>query len=1312
MGKKKEKTQAAEAKSVNIPTSGHSGILETLAQKRVGGATNFRGIRYQLLYAAYLVLTKLTKETATSVRLEGLEDMDVYSEEGSEFIQVKTSQNTVDAGAFWELGVLQNFKQVYDLDQEARFRLVHNINFSKGYLQVLVQNAHADSSVDFWVNKFEQNNPGARPKVTQEYLKDFFSRIQFEKLSEYWLLEQITKALYAHFEVNRGAESSFLNALFFHVFLWSRERQKVSYHDLQKLIIGVRDAHSRHTVNPAIQNGWITEVTYEQKNGFSGYLDGKAAQPEDIARGLAVERPHWQVKLREGLEGFDTTVIKSSSGQGKSTLAWQLGLEWKQKGGQVYQVRQCKEFNEASAIKDFLITRLQIGETPLLIIDGLSAATAAWQQLAEGLRELPIKCLVTTREEDWYRYNPDVARLNLNTVSVSLSIQEAKLLYEAFKKRGKLHPSVRTWEPIWERIKDKGLLIEYAYLLTQGQGLEERLKYQVQEMEGEQECSAKMEALRIIALADVLSIRIRTGRLAAHLRKSTGLGKDPNALFAQLEKEYTLKFGDRYIEGLHPVRSLHLVNLLHRASSVQESLLRLLPLLEADSITEFFIAAPVQFTVDEEFYWEAARHMSSQSYEAIVSAINGLAHYEPLQFWKRNKEFFDEAFQRGGLPLVTLDTNPFQNSTSLDGLQEALGPELSENVRYLNERLKALPSYKKEESVLYRFIREIGKAIARQQAQNGGKGVLFLYQWFSMMVLPYPKLEGPRDEELIEALRAEDLETATELFQVYALVHPDQYKAFLQRNCSEIWGWLKRATDSVTIFEKDGDIHLEYLFNREWKDPNGESVSRLEMIRKIFPFYKRYCAKALALPWIEGKVYDYAIESSTKRIAAEYLKDDFEVHQNKIWIKVIEDLYRADSIFTWQQGEVALREKTVELAKKLTRLIEAHLEGNRSRVQSLAATIETLSGDYYQSETRRARLPLDRSKGKEEALYPEETKAIREYHSHFRNVMNQIRYLFSPRKDHDRNLVIINLTSAQYFLEGAQKAFRAIMETTHPYFEVDGLEKEETVWICRFLNAARFYQHRILSGETTSVIVAGRNIEAWAEAVEKKKLEVIHSILHRFEEASGFRLYYPEFIIQEELLKTAVIGIEGFDISSGDDFMALSLGLTGLKDTDIDFFSFVFVNEEGEAIGAFRFTRDYFEIMERMEETLQEEEWPAPLPQIPDDRLLAPLSGVKLFKKESNEAEPLFMLLMNIWQLSTYRERLTEDTEGERAWRSELEKEYRPLIERDAQRIKSSDPDLAQKALSFLQGDWPPTEKELLDYFRQKSWETYLERGG
>ncbi|MEI6948594.1 dsDNA nuclease domain-containing protein [Paraflavisolibacter sp. H34] len=1310
MGKKKVKAQIAEAKHFDIPASVHSNILDILAHKRSGGAINFRGMRFQLLYAVYIVLTKLHKETTAKVRLEGLEDIDIYSEEGSEFIQVKTSQNTMDAGTFWELGVLQNFKQVYDLDPKARFRLVHNIGFSKGHMQALVQNAHSDLSFDFWIEKFSQISHTGKLQISLEYIKHFFGSISFEKHSEPWLLEQITKLLYTHFEVNLGAETSFLNALFFQVFLWSRERQTVSYQELQRVLVDVRDVNSRHSVNPAIQNGWIIKVTYQQKGDCCSYFDGKAAQPNDIASGLAVERPLWQLKLRQSLEDFDVTVIKSSSGQGKSTLAWLLGFEWKRKGKQVYQLLQCKEFSEANAIKDFLITRLQIGEVPLVIIDGLSTTTAAWQEFAEGLRELPIKCLVTTREEDWYRYNSDVARLKLNTVLVSLSIEEAKLLFEAFKKQGKLHPSVHTWEPLWERIKDKGLLIEYVYLMTQGQGLEERLQYQVRKIEGEEESGAKVETLRLIALADVLNIRIRTSHLVEHLRKYTGLSKDPNAMFAQLEKEYTLKFGDRYIEGLHPVRSRHLVNLLHRASSIQESLLHLLPLLEVDSISEFFIAAPVQFSVDEAFYSAAADHMGSKSFKDIVSAINGLAHYEPLLFWMLNKEFFDEAFRRGGLPLVALDTNPFQNSTSLNMLLDALGPELSENIRYLDEQLKALPSYKKEESVLYRFITEIGKAIKGQSVQNGSKGTLFLYQWFMMMGLPYPKLKEPKDEDLIEALRTENLETATELFQIYALVHPQQYQAFLERSGSEIWGWLKKATDTVTIFEKDGDIQMEYLLNQKWEDPNGESVSRLEKIRKIFPFYKRYCAQALALPLISGKVYDFVIQSSTKHIAAEYLKGDFEVHQNKIWIKVIEDIYRADSIFTWQREEKELRDKTVELAQKLTRLIEAHLELNRSRVQSLASTIEILSKNYFQSETQRAKLPVYRPQKGEVKLFSEETKAIRDYHRHFRNVMNQIAYLFNPRKEHDRNLVIVNLTSARYYLEGAQKGFRVIMESTHPYFEVDvlELEKKEAVWISRLLNTARFFRHRIVSGETNTVIVVERTVAAWVIAEEKKELEMIHMILRRFEEASGFRLYYPKFILQEKLSKTAVIGLQGFDVSSSDDLITLSFGLTSLSNTDIDFFSFVFVNKDGEAIGAYRFTRDYFETMKRIEATQQEETLPDPMPQIPDEKMLETLSGITFSKEVSNKAEPYYQLVMNIWRLSIYRKRLTINTEGERIWLAELEKEYKSLIERDAQHIKSTDPELRQKALSFLRGDWKPTEIELLDQFRNKYSETYL----
>ena len=62
------------------------------------------------------------------ILLEGIEDIDLFNvaleEDSSEFIQVKSSINKMDAGRFWgEHHILQNFAEVYLTEPKSRFGL-------------------------------------------------------------------------------------------------------------------------------------------------------------------------------------------------------------------------------------------------------------------------------------------------------------------------------------------------------------------------------------------------------------------------------------------------------------------------------------------------------------------------------------------------------------------------------------------------------------------------------------------------------------------------------------------------------------------------------------------------------------------------------------------------------------------------------------------------------------------------------------------------------------------------------------------------------------------------------------------------------------------------------------------------------------------------------------------------------------------------------------------------------------------------------------------------------------------------------------
>jgi len=103
--------------------------LNNLAKKRVGGAINFRGIGFQLLYSCYTLLNELDSSNfSKSIRLEGIEDVDIITVDNNQYIQLKSSINTIDAGSFWKMGVLQNFLEAFKVNPNCNLKLVYNFN--------------------------------------------------------------------------------------------------------------------------------------------------------------------------------------------------------------------------------------------------------------------------------------------------------------------------------------------------------------------------------------------------------------------------------------------------------------------------------------------------------------------------------------------------------------------------------------------------------------------------------------------------------------------------------------------------------------------------------------------------------------------------------------------------------------------------------------------------------------------------------------------------------------------------------------------------------------------------------------------------------------------------------------------------------------------------------------------------------------------------------------------------------------------------------------------------------------------------------
>lgn len=1281
--------------------------LAALAAKRTGGSINIRGLEFQLLYAAHLALITLKAGGSESLRLEGVEDIDVYVGNKSEFIQAKTSQNKLDASAFWELGVLQNFLKVYKTSGSSTFRLVHNNTFAKGMVDELISKQFSEKGLAFWSEKLNTISP-------TENIRDFLERITFEKSDTSKLQREIIKSLITDHNVNVGSEIPFVRALLYNVFEWSKLRSTIGTHDIVRLVQAVKDEFSGFPENPAVQHKWIASVKFEaDANTDLGYFDGKAARPVDIARGLPVKRPTWEDEIAKSLSKFDVTVIRSSSGQGKSTLAWMSAHASTQNHKTVFQVSHCFSRDESVAISDFIESRLVIGEMPVLVIDGLNQETSHWFSLAEMLRSKPVKLIITTREEDWVRYGSATA-IELKIINIRLSITEAKEIFNALRNSKRLHASIKTWEPAWEQVKNKGLLIEFVYLLTQGEMIETRLSQQIRNLTNDKDSAAKIEILRLISIADVLGIRIRTQRLTDQIVSKFVLSTDRNELYKQLEKEYYLKFAVKYVEGLHPVRSQHLLDILNSNIDVNPSLLDLLKLIEDDYIYEYFISAPLKFELDEEFFKEAAEQITARPYLEMVYVIDGLMHSEPYRYWRQNREVYDEIFQVGGLDLAVYDTVPINKPNSIEKFAETMGAK-GENLRHIAAELKKLRPYDFKTSSVFRFVTHLQTALLERPKSSKLEGLSFLYRWFKAIGLDFPNIIEVKEQELMLFLKSQPIDESAEIFSFYFQFNPEAYKTFVAANKGEIVAWIKRKTNTLSIEELGDEVHMKYLLDKNVSKINESSVYRINVIRAFFPFYAKYCTEALILPFPNEATIKAAHQMSIKAIAPQNLPDEFNVHINKIWAKSILDQYAASSAYEWQKFHLALREKIVSVGRKCIRAMEAALENNVPKIRSLINDIQVEGNEYLEINRKRMKYPPQSRKYFEKGDFEKQELSINKFQSLFRTFLEQFYGLAAPRNDDDSRLPVINIKDAAYELAEMQNAYEDILEGSHKYFVTDEVRRHESITIPRLANTADFYRNRLISGNKERVLVPDKAIEEWIKNREQELLRSVKQVVTGIANGHQWRFTLPTKVIEIASIRYVTIAVQNFDIAN--DLFDLSLALRDLATIGIHYFIIVSADETKRVTSTLQLSQRYFAKFRAVfEGTDSDEDFGIPISVDIEDPSVHLPPGFYEKKVQLKHYEDYFKMMYDIWKLSEYRARLRSDISIELEWLKEIEAEYRSSIKQKftsaSSLINEINPsamkiaDIVKGAISLTQSEIVETMLEMAEVVSHQQMET------
>lgn len=592
-------------KTANSMTKSISNI-DILASRRTGGAINIQGIYYQFYYSCKTLLDNLNNANSHSVRLEGIEDVDIINQINvgySTYIQLKyASKKPITASDLWSRGVIQNYLEVYlGGNTECNFKLAHNNQFNDKNIIAIQSKSKLNSDLVYWETKIEElkQGKGVNYDWSNFKLNDFLDKISFEVITIDELHKQIIKQLNAKFKITFGNTEQYLKALFYHIFLWSISRTEVTHSDIEAIINSVSEDIAKGSHNPAIQNRWLEKINFniESQKNVDDYFDGKPARPIHIVQNLPIKRKKWEQRIFDSIQSNDITVIKASSGQGKSTLAWQIAKRLFDNEYSIYELLRCEE-EYAGSLIEIIEGKVKNGETVIIVVDGLNNSTSAWAYFAERIQELPVKFIITTREEDWNRYGSAIHKLKVEVVNIGLNQVEAQEIFKLLKEKKKLNSNIQNWQSAWEQVADKQLLIEYIYLLTKGEMLSSRLEEQIKKHRESKNSSAIIEVLNITSLADTCNIKILNSKLITSLEKRFN-DADFSSIYDVLEKEYYLKFDNIYVEGLHPIRSKHIVDILHRNYPIKNTFIKLLSVLDENAIYDFTYYALTYIEITE-----------------------------------------------------------------------------------------------------------------------------------------------------------------------------------------------------------------------------------------------------------------------------------------------------------------------------------------------------------------------------------------------------------------------------------------------------------------------------------------------------------------------------------------------------------------------------------------------------------------------------------------------------------------------------------------------------------------------------------------
>ncbi|HET6862957.1 MAG TPA: hypothetical protein VFH91_07905 [Pyrinomonadaceae bacterium] len=647
-------------------------------------------------------------------------------------------------------------------------------------------------------------------------------------------------------------------------------------------------------------------------------------------------------------------IIHAASGQGKTALSYRYLHEYFPQSWR-FQVSSVFDREQALRVALALKAHADALGVPMVIYLDVSPQDRDWPELVRSLStHHNLQVLVSIREEDWKRAGILVMGFEFETVELSFKRNEAVTIYDSLVQK---HPpaNVLNAEEAWERFGGAGPLMEFIYLVTQGDSLRTKLSQQITYLKNEVREKrldvSEIEFLRLVSIASASGARLRVKPLAEHLNLPA-----PQSTLELFEKEYLLRVSAEgiHVQGLHPIRSTMLTELLTDATFAPwfEGAVSCLPFVEEADLEIFLLHCFSQHREHRNELLYSLKFIKPISWIGIIGVVRALIWAGVAEYVEANRKLIEDAVAQIGIGgwsyFIDFDIANVSDSTAASWWSEL--DFITDEVR---EKIKELQSHQTDKKQVFQHATSwlTGYSIkpVPPTTEADWSAIAETAFWVGRLNVGWPLPQSLTETELEWAIEKLSLEILANL--VSGLFENEEFHNWFLTNRKRLISRFRQDTDTVMLEDDGHRLTARFIFalpdlvdapaddtqNISAKTKNSfhdAAIQRLGLLRSLFPDREEFSTQGYGhMLWENFLEFDETIKTGVDR-----------KHLPLVWLTSVNATFRGLGNLqfrpaTWLEysGRILdIRRSVLSSLKQLERGIENHFR--RTRVTKMLGT--------------------------------------------------------------------------------------------------------------------------------------------------------------------------------------------------------------------------------------------------------------------------------------------------------------------------------------------------------------------------------------